>query len=106
MATIGVISAISLVIVLWTAGAIFFDLFRESRTGALVAVAWAGLWMIALVYWQPLWKPFLLLLIAFASIAYWWQSQRPSQYRNWDPHFACLPHISLIRDVLEIDNVR
>src|SRR5262245_12143103 len=90
MATICVIVSIGLCIVLWTAGAIYFDVFGESAIGALTAAAWAGFWLLALVYWQPLWKPFLLLLIALVGVASWWLSQRPSQHRDWDPHFACL----------------
>lgn len=100
------ISLASLTIVLWTAGAIYYDALHASRLGALATATWVAFWLFAFVDWAPLWKPFVFLLFAFAGTMLWWLSQRPLQYRNWDPHFARLASMTLNRDILTISNVR
>ncbi len=100
------IVAASLAIGLWTAGAIYFDVFGATLAGAVVAAAWVALWLVAFAFWRPPWGPFLLLLVAFAGVVLWWRSLRPSQHRNWDPHFACAASVSLNRDILTIKNLR
>jgi hypothetical protein len=102
----GAIAAASLPMVLWTAGAIYFDVVGASRVGALAAAAWIALWLLAFAFWPPLWQPFVLLLVAFAGIVTWWLSLRPSQDRNWAPHFARIASVTLNRDQLTINNVR
>lgn len=101
-----VIVLASLAIVLWTAGAIYFDVAGATLSGALAAAVWAACWLAAFAVWQPPWKPFVPLLAAFVGIVLWQRSLRPSQHRNWDPHFACPASMSLNRDVLTIMNLR
>jgi hypothetical protein len=96
----------SLVLVIWIAGAIYYDVGGASAKGAALAVGWVALASSAYVYWQPPWKPFGLLLIFFVLFLRWWFSKQPSQTRNWDAHFARLPSLSLNGDVITIENVR
>lgn len=94
------------VIVLWFAGAIFFDVGQASARGKAVAGAWIALALVAFVFWQPAWKPFLLLLVLCGCFLWWWFSQQPSHDRNWAPGFTQLPHVGLEGDALTIENVR
>jgi hypothetical protein len=96
----------SLVLVIWIAGAIYYDVGGGSAKGAALAIGWIALASSAYVYWQPPRKPFGLLLILFALFLRWWFSKQPSQTRNWDAHFARPPSLSLNGDVIRIENVR
>jgi uncharacterized protein DUF4105 len=96
----------SLAIVLWSAGAIYFDVFDASARGRLAAIAWIGFWAASFLFWHPLWKPLTLLLAAFCGLSWWWLAQRPSQDRPWDPNFTCLARIDVNGDQLTISNVR
>ena len=78
---------IAAVIVLWTAGALFYDAGGASMVGAIIAVAWVALATAALILWQPTWKPFAVLLLVDSAIIWWWWSQKPSHDRHWDPNF-------------------
>jgi Domain of unknown function (DUF4105) len=93
-------------IVLWVAGAIYFDLAGATWRGAALAGAWIGLALTAFILWQPAWQPFLLLVLLSALFLRWWFSQQPSHLRNWDPNFACLPRIAMEGDVITIEGVR
>lgn len=95
-----------LAIVAWCAGAIHYDVFGESRLGAAAAVAWAAAWLVLFAVWRPEWKPFVLLLAALVGLAWWWRSQKPSQNRDWDPHFARVARVTVEGDAVAIDNVR
>ena len=92
---IGIVAAIvvyvtTTLIVLWTAGALYFDVGRGRWFAAPLALFWIALAPAAFVFWHPVWQPFLLLLIAFAVFLIWWFSQKPSQDRQWNPNFAVL----------------
>ena len=100
------IYAVSVVVVMWIAGAIFYDVGRASAIGVILAIASIALAASMFVFWQPPWRPFGLLLIAFALFLRWWLSQQPSQHRNWDPHFARVAYIDLDGDKITIENVR
>lgn len=100
------IFAVSLVIVIWTAGALYYDVGRASTLGVVLAVAWIVLALGVLFFWHPLWKPFVLLVVFTGFFLWWWFSQRPSHHRDWDPNFAQLPRVSLAGDVITIENVR
>lgn len=101
-----VISLAAIAIVLWTAGAIYYDIFGRSTFGLLVTGAWVGGWAVALLWWRPIGQPFVALLVAFVGIALWWRTLRPSQQRDWNPHFARLAVMKLAGDVLTVENVR
>jgi hypothetical protein len=103
--TIGAILVASPVVA-WMAGAIYYDVLRASKSARGAAIAWAVLWTCAFLIWHPVWKPLVLLLVALALFLGWWLQLRPSQHRNWDPHFAQVASIAMLGDVLTIHNVR
>lgn len=94
------------VILLWIAGAIYFDLGQATIAGGCLAILWLLAAAAILVLWLPPWKPFLLLLLVGCVFFGWWLSQRPSQDRLWNPSFALLPRIEIFGDTLTIENVR
>jgi len=97
---------VSMVLALWTAGAIFYDVGSGGASGVVLAAAWIALVLAAFFFLKPPWKPLVLLLIVFAFFSIWWFSQEPSQHRNWDPHCTSLSHITLEGDAITIKNVR
>jgi uncharacterized protein DUF4105 len=92
--------------VIWTAGAIFYDVGRASRLGGVLASIWIVLALGSFLFWQPPWKPFLLLLLVCAFFLWWWFSQQPSHHRNWAPGFTQLPRVDIEADSITIENVR
>jgi len=96
----------AVVLVLWTAGAIYFDATQGSRTGGMIAFGWVVLAFVVFIYWQPAWKPLLLLLFIEAVFLKWWFSQQPSDDRNWDGNFARLPCVAIEGDLVTISDVR
>ena len=100
------IYATSAGLVVWMAGAIYYDVGRATAVGGGLSLAWILLAVFAFLTLDPLWQPFGLLLLAFAIFYRWWRSQQPSHDRNWDPQFARLPRIELQGDLVRIENVR
>lgn len=97
---------LSTIIILWICGALFYDVGQASLTGKALAISWLGLSIALFIYWQPLWKPFLTLLLVFAIFHRWWLSQKPSNDRNWAPGFMQPARVSLVGDTITIENVR
>ena len=97
---------VSSVIVIWTAGDIFFDVGRASTVGGVLAAAWVILVLGTFAFWQPLWKPFVILLLFSTLFLRWWFSQQPSHRREWDANFSRLPRVGLEGDTITIENVR
>ena len=97
---------VSIPVAAWIAGAIFYDAGNASVIGAILAALWIGLAVSAFVLWHPAWQPFGALVLFFTLFLNWWGSQKPSQHRNWDPHFAQLPRLDIHGDAIEIENVR
>ncbi len=93
-------------ITFWMAGAIYFDVGRSK----LFALPLMLLWLIAVtagfICWQPLWQPFLILLITFFCFCIWWFSQKPSNNRLWDPNYVELARFEQIGNALTVYNVR
>lgn len=96
----------ALAIAVWMAGAIYFDLGGATATGRVLAVLWMGLAVAVFAFWQPPWKPFLLVLVGGGCFVWWWLSQRPSLDRNWDPYFTRLPRVEICGDKITIEHVR
>ncbi len=93
-------------IVLWMAGAIYFDVCRGRRLARPVAIAWVVLVVAAFVLWQPIWQPYVCLLTILALFLVWWLRLKPSHDREWEPVVAQLPRILLDGDRVTIENVR
>ncbi len=102
----GLIYLTSTIIVLWMAGAIYFDVGRASFIGWVMSVAWILVAAPAFLFWQPPQVPFVVLLVIFTLFLLWWFRQRPSHERVWHPNFARLPRVELDGDALRIHNLR
>jgi uncharacterized protein DUF4105 len=100
------IYAVTLVIVAWTAGALYYDVGRASRLSWLLVLVWVASVVVAYVMWQPPWKAFLLVLAIQSLFLAWWFSQKPSNQRNWEPNDAVLARLVIQGDVVTIENVR
>ena len=94
------------VIMLWTAGAIYYDVCGGTKWGRLLALSWAIGVTALLGVWQPLWQPFVALLGATAVFLAWWLRQKPSHNRDWDPSVAVLPWGVRDGDAIKIENIR
>ena len=94
------------VISLWMAGAIYFDLCDGKWWGRLVALAWVVGVAAMLVFWQPLWQPFVVVLAVFGLFLLWWLRLKPSNDRDWDPAVAVLPKAERNGDTITIENLR
>lgn len=101
-----VVTLATLLITVWTAGAVYFDVGRGKWFAWPLTVLWFAAVAAAFWVWQPPWLPFLGLLIAFSLFLRWWFSQQPSNTRNWDPNFAVLPYFDMDGDTITAHHVR
>jgi hypothetical protein len=93
-------------IVVWMAGAIYFDVCRAANWGRWVALGWVVGVIVIFAVWQPLWQPLVALAGAEALFFVWWFRQRPSNDRDWDPGVAVLSRAVLDGETVTIENVR
>jgi hypothetical protein len=94
------------VITAWTAGAIYFDVCGEASRGRWVALAWTVGVVALFTAWQPLWQPFVALIVAESLFLAWWLRLKPSHNRDWDPTVAKLPRAVRDGDVVTVESVR
>ena len=104
----GLIYVVTVAIVAWSSGALFYDVGRGSRFGLVLVFFWIAAVVALFVYWAPLWKPFLFTLTLFGLFLRWWFSQQPSNDRNWEPTNAVLSRIDIREgeDMVTIENIR
>jgi hypothetical protein len=93
-------------IVIWTAGAIYFDICGGAQWGRWVALGWVGGVVALFAFWQPLWQPIVALLVTETLFLAWWFRQKPDHNRDWDPVVAVLPRATCVQDAITIENVR
>ena len=93
-------------ITLWIIGAVYYDLCHGTRWGPVAAISWASFVAVLFAVWQPLWQPFVVLLVCSGLFLGWWLRLKPSHNRSWDPSVAVLPRVVLHDDVLTLENVR
>src|SRR4051794_12099555 len=98
--------AVAAAVTLWMAGAIGFDVCDGGRPGPAAAAAWFGGVAALFSFWQPLWQPFLALLIFAAIFFAGWLRQKPRHDRDWDPSVAVLPRAIRDGDTITIANLR
>ncbi len=107
---LGILTGASLVacvlVAVWMAGAIYFDVCGGARWGRWVVLAWAVSVVAMLAAWRPLWQPIVALLGAESLFLAWWYRLTPSNDRDWDPSMAVLPHAVIAGDAVTIENVR
>jgi len=93
-------------IVIWMAGAIYFDICFGARWGRWLAASWVIGVVLLFALWQPLWQPFAVLIGILALFLCWWYSQKPSNSRDWDVAQTVLPRAVREGDVITIENLR
>jgi hypothetical protein len=96
----------STVLMLWMFGAIYYDVCGDSKWSWLLALGWVIGVISLFVLWQPLWQPFVVLLVIAVLFLIWWFRQKPSHSRNWDASVAVLPRAVREGDLVTIENVR
>lgn len=103
--TVSLLLAVTTVVSLWTAGAIYFDLGDRVGFRWPLALGWLAVVVALFVFWQPVWQPFLVFLAAFAGFFGWWLTIKPSQHRDWDDTVKLLPRAEIDGDTVRIHNV-
>jgi hypothetical protein len=101
---IGFSGLIVALLVIWAAGALYFDLPAPK----FVRISTSILWVIAallLALFAGL-SGRIALLVAFAAIVTWWLSLRPSQNQDWEPEVATLAHTVRNGDELTVYDIR
>ncbi len=102
----GLIYLATFAIVAWMAGALYYDVGRGSKLAWILVVLWITAVLVALVVWQPVSKPFLVISAVFGLFLTWWFSQKPSNERAWEPTSAVLASVDIRGDQATIKNVR
>lgn len=97
---------VAFITILWTAGALYFDL----PAPALLRQIAAGLWSLgAIVCWfflRPHWKARIGVSLVFALILSGWLTLKPRLDRNWKPEVAALPRAEIEGDRVTLHNIR
>jgi hypothetical protein len=93
-------------VALWLAGALYYDLCGGAKWGRAVAAGWVGGVVALFAFWQPVWQPFVVLLVVAAGFLVWWFRQKPRHDREWAPEVAVLPRAVRDGDAVTIENVR
>lgn len=92
--------------VLWTSGALYFDLGKRGKTGWIWTLSWLGFVVACIVLIRPFELSALVLLGLCAAFALGWLRQKPSHDRDWDPCFAILPSVTKSDERLVFHDVR
>jgi hypothetical protein len=100
----GLFGLVGVMVIAWTAGALYFDLPMTAnvRTGA--AIVWAVTAAFACI-WGEL-RGRILILVGIAAIVGWWSTLRPSQHEHWQPQVATLAHASRQGDRITVYDIR
>ena len=95
-----------LTIVLWTAGAIYFDIGSRLGLGWLWLALWAMFVVAILIFVKSKKVSVLIITLGFIGVFTWWSLLKPSHDRDWDPNFSQLPEFTLKGNNLTVRNVR
>jgi hypothetical protein len=88
---------------IWAFGALYFDF---PRTGALPAILFVIILLAAIIFVRgKLWK-LAIIFAAFALVALWWLSLKPSNDRAWQPDVAETAWAEINGDEVTVHNVR
>jgi len=100
-----VLALVYVIAVLWTAGALFFDLpFPSLRT--LSAIVWLGGALILPILWRRHRRGLLIVIVGFAVILKWWLRIQPRNDRDWKPEVAVLAHADIDGNRVTIHDIR
>jgi hypothetical protein len=91
-------------VTLWAAAALYFDV-RVAWLRAPLAAAY-GLGMLAV--WVCVRRPLKAFITAggFALVLLWWFSLQPANERDWQPDLAVLPYADIVGNKVTIHNIR
>ena len=98
---IGLVFFISIPMILWTFGALYFD-------GPSVMLAWGfvAVILVILLFAKPWWKKVGMFGASFAMILAWWLTLKPSINANWQTDVIQKPWAEVNGDEVTIHNVR
>lgn len=97
---------VAALILLWTVGAIYFDVARARWYAWPLALLVVSAAVAGLMWWEPRWQVMTAVVVAFAVFFYWWLNQKPSNDRDWNANFAVLPKFEIEGDRVTVENVR
>jgi hypothetical protein len=101
---VGLAFLVASLAILWTAGALYFDLPAPGALRTLAAIAWA-LGAAALGIFGG-GRGQIALLLGLLVIAAWWSTLRPRLDRDWQPQVAMLAYATRDGDRLTVHNIR
>jgi len=100
-----VLALVYVIAVLWTAGALFFDLpFPSLRT--LSAIVWLSGALILPILWRRHRRGLLIVIVGFAVILLWWLTIKPANNRTWQPDVAHTAWAKINGDQVTVHDVR
>ena len=90
----------------WIAGALYYDVGQSTKYGGWLVVVWVVIVCAVVFLMQPIWHAVLVIAAIFIFVLAWWFTQKPSNYRNWDPSFSKLCKIEIDDDKVLVHNLR
>lgn len=102
----GILWVVSLLAVVWMAGALYFDVAQRAGWGRALALVWVAAAGALLTLKHPVWQGEVILLVMVFGFLLWWFSQKPSHDRDWEPNFSRLPRIDCDHDTLTVTDLR
>jgi Domain of unknown function (DUF4105) len=100
----GLVFLIGGLAVLWTAGALYFDLSLPAWLRAVVAIAWTLAAALFGIFFG--WRGRVGILLTFLLILGWWLTLTPLQDRDWQPSVAKLAYATREGDHIIVDDIR
>jgi hypothetical protein len=94
---------IGVIIIAWTAGALYFDLPASAPLRTVAAIGWT---LAAVFGLFRGWRGRLVVLLGFLIITGWWSTLRPTQNRDWQPQVAVLAYATSEGDQITVHNIR
>lgn len=104
-AVVVLLLALSAVVALWTAGAIYYDVGDRTGFRRTLALGWLAAVVALFALWQPVWQPFLVVQGVFVGFTAWWLTLKPRQNRDWDDTTNRLPRADIDGDTVRLHNV-
>jgi Domain of unknown function (DUF4105) len=101
---VGLWICVELILVVWAAGALYFDLPASTHVRTTAAIIWFVMGVIAIVFGG--FRGRVVVLIAFIGIVGWWLTLRPTQDADWQPDVARVPHATIQGDEITVHDVR
>lgn len=101
---IGLIGLVGTLLVVWAAGALYFDLPASAFVRTSASIVWVVAAIVLGIFARL--RGRILLLAVFACILGWWLSLRPSQHADWQPEVATIAYATREGDAITVHNIR